>query len=49
LGVTALGLTIVDALKHPLRYLFLLGGLALFALAVMVALFIELLGALGLL
>lgn len=47
LSFAAFLLTIADALHHSLRYVFLLGGAAIFTLATLTALVIEIASALG--
>jgi len=47
LSFAAFLLTTADAIRNPLRYLFLLSGAAVFALAVLIALLIEILSALS--
>jgi len=46
LSFAAFMLTTADALRHPLRYLFLLSGAAIFTLATLIALLIEIVSAL---
>lgn len=48
LSVAAFMLTTADAIRNPLRYLFLLGGIGIFILAVMIEGLIEIITALGL-
>ncbi len=48
LSFAAFMLTAADAIRNPLRYLFLLAGVAVFALATLIALLIEFASALGL-
>lgn len=47
LSLAAFLLTIADAMRNPLRYLFLFGGAAVFVLAILAALLIEIASALG--
>lgn len=48
LSLAAFMFTTADAIRNPLRYLFLLGGIGIFVLAVMIEGFIEINNALGL-
>jgi hypothetical protein len=46
LSFAAFMLTTADAIRNPLRYLFLLSGAAIFTLATLIALLIEIVSAL---